>query len=174
VERRLRLILLASVLISLGPRRARGQESTVDARARGLQKSAMEDDYLNVDLDKAAEKLNQAIGECGDKCGANLRALLRRDLAVVYCTAGKRAEAVAMMYNALRIDGGVELDPNFKTREIAGIFAEARNVGGAGPASAAGAPAVPSATAGKAARPPQTSLTRRLRNKPSGPHFRST
>jgi hypothetical protein len=146
VERRIRLIVLVSVLLaSLASRQAFGQESTLEAQARALQKSAMEDDYLNVDLEKAIEKLNQAISECGaDRCGGNLRALLRRDLAVVYSTANKRAEAVAMMSNALKIYGSIELDPNFKTREISVIFAEAKKQGGAGSAAAPTAVAVPS------------------------------
>jgi hypothetical protein len=132
VERRLRLIVvLGALVVSFGSRQAFGQDAAIEANARTLQKKAMEDDYLNVDLDKAAEKLNQALSVCGaDKCSANLRALLRRDLAVVYSTANKRADAVAMMSDALKIDGSIALDPNFKTREIEAIFAEAKKAAG--------------------------------------------
>ena len=97
MEGRLQCICVTVVLLLLfAPRQVLGQDKTVEAQALALQKKAMEDDYLNVDLDKAIEKLGEAVNQCGlDKCSANLRALLRRDLAVVYTTANKRADAIA-------------------------------------------------------------------------------
>lgn len=128
MEGRLQCICVTVVLLLLfAPRQVLGQDKTVEAQALALQKKAMEDDYLNVDLDKAIEKLGEAVNQCGlDKCSANLRALLRRDLAVVYTTANKRADAIATMSDALKIDGSIELDPNYKTREVEAIFAEAK------------------------------------------------
>jgi hypothetical protein len=134
---------MTGLLVAGMTRRASAQDKAAEASSRALQKRAMEDDFLNVDLDKAAERLNQAINDCApDKCGANLRALLRRDLAVVYGTGNKRPQAVATMSEALKIDGSIALDPNFKTRDIEAIFAEAKNVAGGGGTGAV-APAAP-------------------------------
>jgi hypothetical protein len=128
---------LAAVLLALAlclfTSPAEAQNKAVETQARALQKKAMEDDYLNVDLDKAADKLNQAITKCGtDKCSANLRALLRRDLATVYSAANKKDEALATMVDALKLDGSIQLDANYKTKEIEAIYATAKTGGGGG------------------------------------------
>jgi hypothetical protein len=143
VERRPRLIVLAAVIVGLCfagfCRTAWAQNKAVETQARALQKKAMDEDFLNVDFNKAADKLNQAIAKCGtDKCGANLRALLRRDLATIYSAASKKDEALKAMGDALKIDGSIQLDPNFKTKELDAIYAEARKGGGAGGGGAAG------------------------------------
>jgi hypothetical protein len=109
------------------------QNKAVETQAKALQKKAMEDDYLNVDLDKATDTLNQAISKCGtDKCSATLRALLRRDLATVYSAANKKEEALATMVEALKADGSIQLDPNYKTKEIEAIYATAKTGKGGG------------------------------------------
>jgi hypothetical protein len=101
----------------------------IEPEARALQKKAMDEDYLTVAFDKAADELNQAITKCGtNHCAANLRALLRRDLAVVYSAASKRDLALAAMADAFKIDGTIRLDPNFKTKEIEAVYAQARKV----------------------------------------------
>ena len=67
VERRPRLTVLAVVIAALvllmSSRTAAAQNKAVESAAKALQKKAMEEDYLNVELDKATEHLNQAIHE---------------------------------------------------------------------------------------------------------------
>jgi hypothetical protein len=148
VERRPRLTVLAAVvsaLVLLFSSPAWAQNKTVESAAKALQKKAMDEDYLNVDLDKAAERLNQAISKCGsDKCNANLRALLRRDLATVYMAGNKKDEALATMIDALKIDGSITLDANFRTKELDGIYAAAKKGGGGSSTPSGGGGGTPS------------------------------
>jgi hypothetical protein len=123
--------LVVALLLISGS--AFAQNKAVETQAKALQKKAMEEDYLNVDLDKATDKLNQAISKCGtDKCSATLRALLRRDLATVYSAANKKEEALATMVEALKADVSIQLDPNYKTKEIEAIYATAKTGKGGG------------------------------------------
>ena len=93
----------------------------------------MEDDYLNTDFDKAAEKLNQAIAKCGtDKCGVPVRSQLKRDLAAVQSAAGHKDLALAAMTEAFKIDAGLQLDPNFKTKELEAVYNEAKKAAASG------------------------------------------
>jgi hypothetical protein len=137
-----RLNVLAAVALALGLalfcRPAWAENKAVETQARALQKKAMDQDFLNVDFAKAADKLNQAIAKCGtSNCSANLRALLRRDLATIHSAAGKKDEALKAMSDALKIDGSVQVDPNFKTKELDAVYAEAKAGVGAGGAPAA-------------------------------------
>ncbi len=149
----LRLSILALALFALlaafAERPAFAQSRAVEAQARALQKKAMEEDYLTVDFDKATEKLNQAIGKCGaNACSAQIRAALRRDLSTVQAAAGKKDEALASMTEALKIDPGLQLDPNYKTKDLEAIYNEAKKGaaagGGAAGGGAAGGGAAPS------------------------------
>jgi hypothetical protein len=136
---------VAALAILLFAAPALAQNKAVETQARALQKKAMEEDYLNVDLDKATDKLNQAITKCGtDKCSSNLRALLRRDLSTVYSAANKKDEAMATMVEALKIDGTIQLDANYKTKEIEAIYAAAKTRGGGGAPSSGGGGGTPS------------------------------
>ena len=124
---RLRLLLVASA-----------QSRVNEGAARALDKKAMEEDYLNTDFDKAVDKLNQAIAKCGsDKCGVPLRGQLKRDLSAVHSAAGHKDLALAAMTDAFKIDAGLQLDPNYKTKELEVIYAEAKKAaasgGGGGP-----------------------------------------
>jgi len=115
---------------------ASAQSRVNEGAARALEKKAMEDDYLNTDFDKAAEKLNQAIAKCGtDKCGVPVRAQLKRDMAAVQSAAGHKDLALAAMTDALKIDAGLQLDPNFKTKELEAIYAEAKKAAAGGGSS---------------------------------------
>ncbi len=158
MERRPRLTVLAAVvaalalLFSSAPARA---DKATEGAARSLQKKAMDEDYLNVDFDKAAEHLNQAIAKCGaSACSANLRALLRRDLATVFSAANKKDEALATMIDALKTDGTIQLDPNFKTKEIEAVYAAAKKGAGSG-----GGGATPPPSTGGGGGPPTGDFT---------------
>jgi hypothetical protein len=120
-------------LILLVPSAASAQSRVNEGAARALDKKAMEDDYLNTDFDKAAEKLTQAIAKCGtDKCGVPVRAQLKRDMAAVQSAAGHKDLALAAMTDAFKIDAGLQLDPNFKTKELEAIYAEAKKAAAGG------------------------------------------
>ena len=133
------VVAVVALIAFLVPGLARAQNRANEGPAKALQKKAMEDDYLNTDFDKAADKLNQAIAKCGtDKCGVPLRAQLRRDLAVVHSAAGHKDQALTAMTDAFKIDAGLQLDPNFKTKELDAIYHEAKKAaasggGGGGP-----------------------------------------
>ena len=129
---------LLALLVVATPQVASAQSKVNEGAARALDKAAMGEDYLNTDFDKAIDKLNQAIAKCGtDKCGIPLRGELKRDLAAVQSAAGKKDAALAAMIDALKIDAGVVLDPNYKTKELEAIYAAAKkaaaNSGPSGP-----------------------------------------
>jgi hypothetical protein len=150
VERRPRLIVLAAVALALSfalvCRPASAQNKAIETQARALQKKAMEADFLNVDFAKATDKLNQAIAKCGaSNCSGNLRALLRRDLATILSASGKKDDAVKAMADALKIDGSIQIDPNYKTKELDDVYAEARAGVGAGGVPAKGGGGAPPA-----------------------------
>lgn len=116
------------------------RNKAIEAQARVLQRKAMDEDYLTLNFDKATDKLKQAIAKCGaDKCAANLRALLRRDLSVIYSAGNKKDLALLTMVDALKTDGSIQLDPNFKTKELEAIFAQAKKGAGGGASSMAAA-----------------------------------
>jgi hypothetical protein len=120
-------------LLLVVPSVASAQSRVNEGAARALDKKAMDDDYLNTDFDKATEKLTQAIAKCGtDKCRVPLRAQLKRDLAAVQSAAGHKDLAVASMTDAFKIDAGLELDPNFKTKDLEAVYAEAKKAASGG------------------------------------------
>jgi hypothetical protein len=140
------LVTLAACLLALvlvfWPRPALAQNKAVEAQARALDKKAMDDDYLATEFDKATDKINQAIAKCGtDKCGAALRAQLKRDLGVIQVAAGKKDAATASFAEAIKIDPNVQLDPDLKTKEVETAWDDAkgrRGGGGGGAAASSG------------------------------------
>jgi hypothetical protein len=110
------------------------QNKQIEQQARQLQKKAMEEDYLTTDFAKAQDKLGQAIQRCGsDKCSAQLRAQLRRDLGVVQIGGQiNREEGNKNFAEAQQIDGSVQLDPDLKTKEIEEAWEKAKKSGGGG------------------------------------------
>jgi hypothetical protein len=132
----LHTIVAALVSLLLLPHTALAQSRVNEPAARALAKKAMEDDYLNTDFDKALDKLNQAVAKCGtDKCGVQLRAQLKRDISAVQSAGGHKDAALAAMIDAFHIDAGLELDPNYKTKELEAIYKEAKKqaAGSSGP-----------------------------------------
>jgi hypothetical protein len=130
---------LLALLFVLRPDVAFAQSKTGEAAARALDHAAMGEDYLNTDFDKAIDKLNQAIAKCGtDRCGVPLRGQLKRDLAAVQSAAGHKDLSLAAMTEAFKIDAGLQLDPNYKTKELEAVYAEAKKA-----AAGTGAPSGP-------------------------------
>ncbi|OJY27625.1 MAG: hypothetical protein BGO98_40875 [Myxococcales bacterium 68-20] len=136
-------------IISTAPdARAQGK---AEGPAKALQKKAMEEDYLMTDFAKAAEKLEKALAQCGtDKCSAQLRSRLKRDLGVVQIGGAiDKDKGLANFVEAIKLDPTVALDPDIKTKDLEQAFAEAKkkasggaaapsNGGGAGPAPTPG------------------------------------
>jgi hypothetical protein len=129
-----------AVLLAVPSARAQGK---AEGPAKALQKKAMEEDYLATEFTKAQEKLEKAIGQCGtDKCSAQLRSRLKRDLAVVQIGGGiDKEKGIANFVDAIKLDPTVALDPDIKTKDLEQAFAEAkkRAAAGGGPAAGAGA-----------------------------------
>lgn len=107
-----------------------------DAEAKKLAEAAIYEDYLNLQFDAAANKLKQAQALCDEGCGQSVRAMVFRDLGVVYF-AGKEDKAAALDYfkKAFQADPFVKLDEDLSSDEIKAVFEEARVAVGA-PSSA--------------------------------------
>ena len=135
-------VLVLALVVRGGHARADGK---TEATALGLQKKAMGQDYLVSDFAKAQEKLERAITLCGaEKCGAPIRARLRRDLGVVQIANGARERGISAFVDALSIDGAVALDPDTRTPDLDAAFAEARRrLGGGSSGGATAAPGQP-------------------------------
>jgi hypothetical protein len=113
------------------------QSKAIEGQARGMQKKAMQEDYLATDFDKAQEKLSSAIAKCGlDKCSATLRAELRRDLGVVQIGGQlDKDKGISNWIEAAKLEPGMQLDPDVKTKELEKLWEEAKKQasgGGAG------------------------------------------
>ena len=138
---------VAPVLLSLGlmlaTQPAAAQNAKVEAQAKALQKKAMDEDYLATEFTKAADKLEKAVAACGaDKCGAPLRATLKRDLGVVQIGGQiDKEKGIGNLAEALKLDPAVALDPDLRTKDLDAAFAEAkkRAAGGGGAAAGGGA-----------------------------------
>lgn len=125
-------------LAFLAPRAS--AQGKAEGPAKALQKKAMEEDYLATEFAKAADKLEKAIAQCGtDKCGAPLRAQLRRDLAVVQIGGQiDKEKGIGNLVEALKIDPNLALDPDLRTKELDAAFAEAKKRAAGGGGAAAG------------------------------------
>jgi hypothetical protein len=117
-----------------------------EGAAKALQKKAMDEDYLATEFTKAAEKLDKAIATCGaDKCGAPLRATLKRDLGVVQIGGQiDKEKGIASFVEAIKLDASIALDPDLRTKDLDAAWAEAKKRaagggGGAAPPSGAAA-----------------------------------
>jgi hypothetical protein len=122
---------VAAVLFG-APTLSYAQDKKVEAAAKALQKKAMGDDYLATDFVKAREKLDKAIAQCGtDKCSANTRALLRRDLGTVLIVGAIDKAAGQTAFNeAAKLDATVALDPDYKTKDTEAAWEKAKKASG--------------------------------------------
>jgi len=137
VERRARKLFAAFALafgltMAIGETNASADPKT-EASAKALQKKAMEEDYLATEFGKAKDKLEKAIAACGaDKCAPALKALLQRDLGVVYVGGlNDKDKGQAAFAEALKLDATVALDKDLTTKEITAVFEAAKKGGGA-------------------------------------------
>lgn len=99
-----------------------------DARAKQLEREAMDDDYLATDFAAAEKKLEDALKLCGQSaCSNAVRAGVHISLGIVLGGQGKVAEAKARFVAGLEIDPKVELDQDLATPEVKLAFDEAKN-----------------------------------------------
>ncbi|HVH48161.1 MAG TPA: hypothetical protein VM925_37765 [Labilithrix sp.] len=126
-------------------------QGKAEGPAKALQKKAMEEDYLATEFTKAQEKLEKAIAQCGtDKCSAQLRSRLKRDLGVVQIGGGiDKEKGIGNFAEAIKLDPAVTLDPDIKTKDLEAAFAEAKKRAGGGPSAPAAPPANGAATGGQ-------------------------
>ncbi|MBK8218109.1 MAG: hypothetical protein IPK71_30645 [Myxococcales bacterium] len=137
MERRTRQLVTAAALaigltFAIGDSPAFADPKT-EAGAKALQKKAMEEDYLATEFAKAKEKLEKALAACGaDKCAPGVKALLHRDLGVVYVGGlNDKDKGQAAFAEALKADPAVALDKDLTTKEITAVFEAAKKGGGA-------------------------------------------
>jgi len=111
-------------------------DAKTEQAASSLQKKAM-DDYLTTDFKKAEDKLEKAIGQCAEnKCGPGLRARLKRDLGVILIGGQiDKEKGINSFVDALKIDPGINLDPDIKTKDLDAAFTEAKKRAAGGTAS---------------------------------------
>lgn len=103
-----------------------------DAEAKKLAEQAIYEDYLNLQFDAAIEKLKQAATLCETGCGQSIKAMVLRDLGVVYF-AGMEDPATAQDYfkQAIQADPFIRLDEDLSSDEIKAAFDEAKAAVGA-------------------------------------------
>ncbi len=142
---------LAVALVATISLPALAQNAKVEAAAKALQKKAMDDDYLATEFAKAQDKLDKAIASCGtDKCGAPLRAQLKRDLGVVQIGGQlDKEKGIGNFVEAIKLDANIALDPDLRTKDLDAAFAEAKKrAAGGAPTPAPGGGGTPGQPSG--------------------------
>ncbi len=137
LARSLGLFLAAFLVVALSPSTASAQNAKVEATAKALQKKAMDEDYLATEFVKGQDKLDKALAACGtDKCGAALRAQLRRDLGVIQIGGQlDKEKGIGNFVEAIKLDPAVALDPDLRTKDLDAAWAEAKKRAGGGAAT---------------------------------------
>jgi hypothetical protein len=121
---RLGLAVLASIVLSTATASARDAE----ARARELNRDAMDEDYLTTQFDSAISKLDRALATCGkDHCSKELVAKIHGNLGVVYSAGVARHEAaVAAFKKMLQLDPTQTPNSAYLTGDVQRAFDEAK------------------------------------------------
>ncbi len=126
IKHAIRALPLAFVVLLFAvPGRA---DSAAETRARGLNRDAMEQDYLATSFKAAAAKLQTALRACGDKnCPTALLAKIHSNLGIVYSAGlGQKDNAVEAFKSALKLDPNITPDSNYLTGEVQKAFDEAK------------------------------------------------
>jgi hypothetical protein len=121
---RLALAVLASLLLSTFAATAQDAE----ARARDLNRDAMDEDYLATNFTVAIGKLEKALAACGkDKCSKDLIAKIHGNIGTVYAAGLSRHDAaVAAFKEMLRIDPAQTPNSAYVTGDVQKAFDEAK------------------------------------------------
>jgi hypothetical protein len=119
------IVAIAASLAAGAP--ALASDAKVEHDARALQKSAVEEDYLNMNYAGAIRKLETALNRCGsDKCGGTVKATLLRDLGAMQILGGSADEGKANFARALQLDSSIDLDPAYKNPMLDGVWNDAK------------------------------------------------
>ncbi|MDW8252159.1 MAG: tetratricopeptide repeat protein, partial [Myxococcales bacterium] len=103
------------------------QAAPKDAEAQKLDKQAMDEDYLNVQFDKAEEKLRKALNICGTSgCDSKVKAQIYMNLGIILVNAKKQADAVAAFSEGLKLDPSATPNQDFTSDEVKKAFESAR------------------------------------------------
>jgi hypothetical protein len=103
-----------------------------DAAAQKLYDQAMDEDYLNVELDKAISKLDKALKDCGsDGCAKTMVGKLYVARGVVFAGKNEIDKAKASFVEAFKADPGAKPLEDYMTPEAKEAFdAAKKEVGG--------------------------------------------
>lgn len=128
--RSLPLTVLALTLGYSPPSLAAGEE----ARARNLERDAMDNDYLGTDFKAAVAKLENARRLCSnDQCPKDLQARIFRSLGTVYSAGLNQHEAAVEAFKEmLRLEPTLTPDANYLTGAVQRAFDEAKAAAGPG------------------------------------------
>jgi tetratricopeptide (TPR) repeat protein len=114
-------LLAAGVVVPIA------QAAPKDAEAQKLDKQAMDEDYLNVQFDKAEEKLRKALNICGASgCDSKIKARIYMNLGIILVNARKQADAVAAFSEGLKLDPNASPNQDFTSDEVKKAFESAR------------------------------------------------
>lgn len=139
------------VVASLAAVTAVAADPRVEREVRALQKSAIEQDNLNMNYAGAVRKLAAAATKCGaTKCSPSLKAAVLRDLGAMHALSGNVDEAKASFARALQLDPTLDLDPSYTNPMLQGVWNDAKRKAAGG----ASAPTAPAAPAGPTSPPP--------------------
>lgn len=124
------LMALACVLLLAAP--ALGQDP--EARARDLNRDAMDEDYLATNFKAAIAKLETALKVCGTKCSKELVAKIHGNLGTVYAAGlGRQEDAVEAFKEMLRNDPTQTPNSAYLTGDVQRAFETAKSAMGAAP-----------------------------------------
>lgn len=106
-----------------------------EAAAQKLLDSAMNDDYLATEFDKADKKLKDALTKCGSSgCSPGMIGKINIALGTVLGVGlNKPADAKAAFIAALQADPKASLDSSLTTPELIKIFEDAKKSAGSAP-----------------------------------------
>jgi hypothetical protein len=119
------------LIAALAPSTAHAQQGPRDPQANSLVRQAMQD-YQDLEIDRAVERLNIALRTCGTSgCSNGVLARVHMSLGIVRVGGQQnQSEGVASMARALEIDSHAEPDTLLATPEINEAFNEARRQSG--------------------------------------------
>jgi hypothetical protein len=127
------LLGIVVVLASLVTVPALAADPRAEKEAQGLQKKAIEENFLNVDYPGAIKNLQAAIAKCGaDKCSPPLKGALLRDLGAMQILAGNEGDGRASFGQALALAPTIDLDPSYKNPQLEAVWNEVKKKGAGG------------------------------------------
>ncbi len=127
-----RAVALLLVMLIAAPAAAQAKKS---ARAEGLNRDAMEQDYLATNFKAALAKLQTALKACDkNSCSKELVAKIYSNMGIVYSAGlAQKEDAVEAFKQALKNDPSITPDSNYLTGDVQAAFEEAKKAAGPSP-----------------------------------------